>query len=251
MTAVIYLLTGAALIPQGWAAHADGPALAGAAVQAVSSVRSESGVRSDSTVWAGVALVEPSVRAAIAERWEVEPSDLVLEWGRARSGWTPGPDARVRLRGSGSRGWWVAEVDGADGSTSVRLRAGTPRTVPVAARRMARGTTLTEADLMRVERTVWGPPVPNAPGVRPGWVVRRLLEKGEPLEPPAVTPPDAVVAGSPVHVEWVRGPVALTLPARALGTVAEGEPVYVRTETGERLRGLAVGPGRVRVSPYN
>jgi flagella basal body P-ring formation protein FlgA len=153
----------------------------------------------------------------------------------------------VDLQGTGRNGYWIVRLHEGDEQLAVRVRAASTRLVMVATRPLERGATLREEDVAWEPREVWGPP--EAPSsAEPGWTVRRRVRAGEELSPPRVTPPDAVVSGEPVTVEWVGDAVAITLPGKALGTVPVGESVYVRTDTGERLRGLAVAPGRVRVS---
>lgn len=202
----------------------------------------------DSLDWPGYEVLEPVVVEALTERWQVPAADLVLEWGHVRGEWVPGPDARVELKGTGRGGFWIVSVEEGSESLAVRLRAGTRALTLVAARDLSRGSVLTEEDQVWELREEWGPPAAAPSAVEPGWTIRRVVRAGEVLEPPAVTPPDAVTSGAPVTVEYVTGRVALTLPGTALGTVPVGGTVYVRTETGERLQGQAVGPGRVRVS---
>src|SRR5690606_12211768 len=92
----------------------------------------------------------------------------------------------------------------------------------------------------------WGPPAPRPADVA-GWVARRRIGRGQPLREPAVGPPLAVEAGEPVQVVWRRTGLAVTLPGRALGSAAAGQSVAVRTETGKRMHGTAVGNGVVQV----
>lgn len=202
----------------------------------------------DSTEWAGFDVVEPVVRARLASDWQVAQEELCLDWGAVRGAWVPGPDARVELKGTGRGGYWIVAVEDDAGSAAIRLRAGTRVTTLVAARDLPRGRTLEPGDMTWDEREAWGRPESDGELVEAGWIVRRTVRAGEALAPPRVTPPDAVTTGGPVLVEWVRGAITLTLPGRALGTAPVGGSVRVRTETGERLQGRAVGPGRVRVS---
>ena len=201
----------------------------------------------DSVEWGGFAVVEPRVRAEIADRWDIPAEDLRLDWGAVRQDWEPTRDASVVLQGSGRNGYWIVRLHEGDQQLAIRLRAASTRLVMVAARPLERGATLRREDVAWEHQEVWGPPDARAPA-EPGWTVRRRVRAGETLSPPRVTPPDAVESGAPVTVEWVGDAVAITLPGKALGTVPVGEPVYVRTDTGERLRGTAVAPGRVRVS---
>ena len=202
----------------------------------------------DSTEWSGFEIVEPRVVETLVERWGVDAADLRLEWGVVRNGWTPTDAVEVELQGTGGNGYWIVRLRENDQTLAIRLRAGTSQPTMVAARPLTRGAELQPEDVAWETRDSWGPPT-GLSEVRPGWTVRRNVRLGEVLAPPLVTLPDAVRSGGPVTVEWVKGPVALTLPGTALGTVPVGGSVYVRTETGERLHGTAVAPGRVRVSP--
>jgi flagella basal body P-ring formation protein FlgA len=204
---------------------------------------------SDSPEWEGLAVVEPVVRSELARRWNVDAGQLVLDWGLVRESWVPGREAHIELNGTGRGGYWIVGVEDGDNSLAIRLRAGTQAAERVAARDLPRGHTLSPADWTLVTQPVWGAPRAASAAVEEGWTVRRPIRAGEVLGSPQVGPPDAVRSGSPVTVEYVRGPVVLTLPGTALGTVPVGGAVNVRTETGERLRGEAVAPGRVRVSP--
>lgn len=206
------------------------------------------GTAAHSPEWVGLEVVQPRVEAELAARWGVPVEQLVLEWGLVREEWTPGPDTRVELNGSGRSGYWIVGVEDGRNSAAIRLRAGTMSTERVAIRDLPRGHTLSAADWTVATRQVWGPPRTESAPVQEGWTVRRRIGAGEVLGSPQVAPPDAVTTGTSVIVEYVSGPVVLTLPGTALGTVPIGGTVNVRTETGERLRGTAVSPGRVRVS---
>jgi flagella basal body P-ring formation protein FlgA len=46
---------------------------------------------------------------------------------------------------------------------------------------------------------------------------------------------------------WQRGTVNVTLQGKASGAAELGETIYVRTENGQRLRCVALGPGLVKV----
>jgi len=50
-----------------------------------------------------------------------------------------------------------------------------------------------------------------------------------------------------VRVTWRRGGVTLAMDGTALGAAAVGQRVRVRTETGRRLEGVAVGPALVQI----
>jgi flagella basal body P-ring formation protein FlgA len=78
-------------------------------------------------------------------------------------------------------------------------------------------------------------------------VTRRTIAAGEVLRSPAVEPPTVVNANSPVEVEWVDGNLTLTVEGIAARNASLGERVPVRTESGKRLEGTVVAPGRVRM----
>ena len=188
-----------------------------------------------------------AITAEIAARWGVAPDRVRLEWGAVRGDRAPAPDAAYRLVGSGASGDWVVSFEPPGGpSVAVRLRAGVEVEEPVAARDLERGEVL-GPDAIEVVPTVRGGPPAPRPSPVAGWVARRRIGRGQPLREPAVGPPRAVEAGEPVQVVWRRTGLAVTLPGRALGSAAAGQSVAVRTETGKRMHGTAVGNGVVQV----
>jgi flagella basal body P-ring formation protein FlgA len=194
---------------------------------------------------------ETAVRALLAPHWEVDPAALVLEWGEAAVLAIPGSFAVVELLGSGGKGHWVVAFDdpGPGGTRAqVVLRAGVLVPLPVATRALDRGQVLEAGDIRYETALHWGDPRGREVGAEVGWVARRALLPDEPLERPAVTPPKVVHSGRPVEIVWERGALCVTVLGRAAGTAEVGESVYVRTDTGRRLRGIALGPGRVRIS---
>lgn len=191
--------------------------------------------------------LEAKVRAAIAERWAVDRDRIRLDWGRVRDERLPPADASIRFIGSGAGGAWVVSFEPAAGpALRVRVRAGVEVAVPIAVRDLERETVLRSDDFIYEETVRWGPPE-AVPSARPGWVTRRRVAAGQPLTAPAVAPPAVVEAGATVRAEWRNGTVTLTLPVRALGSAALGEPVAVRTENGRRLDAIATGPGLVEI----
>ncbi|MEQ8329977.1 MAG: flagellar basal body P-ring formation chaperone FlgA [Longimicrobiales bacterium] len=192
--------------------------------------------------------VERRARDEVARRWQTSGDSLVLEWSRVRE--DVAEDSPVDLVGSGAGGHWVARLRTVDGSpVSIRLRAGERRSVPVAARGLSRGQELTPSDVSVTTEVRWGAPEPGGEAVDlEGWVVQRAIASGEALRLPVVRPPLAVVSGRGVEIRWQRGGVGLTASATAAGSAAVGDTVFVRTQSGERLRGVAVAPGIVDVS---
>jgi flagella basal body P-ring formation protein FlgA len=196
------------------------------------------------SVWASA---QAQVRARVAQAWSVAPDAVVLEWGPAGDT-EPAPDAPVELVGSGAGGTWVARVGVAPGAVARRVRAGHRTAEAVAARRLERGSVVAADDIALEERVVWGPPRGDGTTALEGWVAHRVIERGDPLAHPAVRPPLAVASGSPVEVRWQGGAVRLRLAGVAGGSGALGEQIFVRTETGKRLRGTIVAPGVVDVT---
>lgn len=201
----------------------------------------------DSVDWPGLEVVEPRLRAEIAELWAVAPAELVLEFGTVNTPWIPGPEFDVELRGTGRGGWFIAVASDPAGSVSFRLRAGRSVLRTVAARPLTRGEFLAEEDVSLARVAEWGLESAEVPAEVIGWEVKRAIPQGDVLSPPSVAPPAAVVSGGPVEIELRHGAVSITLSGSGLGTVPVGEEVFVRTSTGERLRGVATAPGRVVV----
>ncbi len=192
--------------------------------------------------------LETMAKELIAARWRVDGSGLVVEWG-AYSGDEPDPGAGVELMGSGSGGYWVVRFKlKSGGLASVRARAGLLTRQPVASQRLQRGQVLTHEDMAVSTKVVWGAPRPSGPAPSEGWITQRVITAGERLRIPAVRPPMAVVTGSVVELIWDKGAIGLRLPGTAAGSAALGDMVFVRTESGRRLRGVAVAPGTVNVT---
>jgi flagella basal body P-ring formation protein FlgA len=196
------------------------------------------------------ATVEAHVRDGLAERWRVEATRLDLAWGRTDAALRE--DTEVALSGAGREGW-VAVTLTAPGRAPqvVRVRAGVKQRVSVAAHDLVSGTRVTADDIAWQERTVWGPPQDGRPGpgeVETGWLVRRALGAGEPLAWPAVAPPLAVEAGTPVTLVWSQGGVRVSRPGIAVNGAAKGGWVQVRVDgRADRFVGQAIGAGEVRL----
>ena len=190
------------------------------------------------------------MRALVARRWAVDGADLVLDFGTATAGDVPAGALSLELLGSGGEGHWIvrAASDGG-GQSTLHVRAGMQTRVRVAARALSRGQTLSEADMADAMEVRWGEPLPAGTEAAQGWVVKRMLRRGEPLRSPSVQPPLAVASGRPVDIVWQRSGVAIKLRGRALGSAPLGKEIYVRTESGERLRGVVRAPGVVDVTP--
>ena len=122
---------------------------------------------------------------------------------------------------------------------------GVERSVPVATRVLARGVTLSPADY-QVTVAVVRTALRTATAADSGWVTRRPIAAGEPLVEPAVGPPALVTAGQPVHFVAEAGGVHLSVRGTAATTGALGDRIWVRMDSGRRLRGLVTAPGIVR-----
>jgi flagellar basal body P-ring formation protein FlgA len=121
-------------------------------------------------------------------------------------------------------------------------------TVPVAARALPRGAVLAPQDILYPPSSDVAPAAASTvSAVSPGWVTRRTIAEGEPLRPPAVSPPALVAVGAPVQLVWRDGPVELRLAGRALNAAAAGERVTVQVDGKRRFEGVAVAAGVVRL----
>lgn len=193
---------------------------------------------------------DQAVTSLVAEKWGVEEDRVILDWGSAPIHDIPDAFSGVDLIGSGRHGHLVVSFkagDPGDRGFQILVRAGVRILEPVASRSLDRGATLEFGDV-HLEPTVhWGEPVSKGPKVELGWVAQRTIRSGEPLARPAVAPPKVVESGKPVQILWKRGGVAVTLAGKASGTAELGQRVYVRTENGQRLLGIARGPGRVEI----
>lgn len=202
---------------------------------------------------AGAAPVTPGLQARVAEAvarsWGVDTAGLVLSWG---SGSLVGvPDSTdFRLLGGGQGGWFAVMVEPANrASLGIRLRAGVTTVQLVAARALASGQRLEAPDIRAEPQVHWGPPASPAPAVVAGWVARRRLVPGTPLDATHVGPAPAVTAGQPVRVHWNVGSVSVALEGVALHDAALGAPLRVRTT---RKRGVVqatvTAPGEARMN---
>ncbi len=207
-------------------------------------------VEPDSTPWPKHPEIGRRVRTMIGDRWGV-PAELVsVHWGRPAGDYAPTPETLVFLSGSGGGGYWFVELTDPKRaeSTRLRVRAAVETKIAVAARPVARIDVLTEGDIARQSSRHWGDPRNAAPvAVAPGWIAHRALQEGDALAPPSVRPPDLVRSGSPIRIDWVRGGLRLTVGGRALRNAGRGEEIYVRTDTGQRVKGVVTGPGRVEL----
>lgn len=112
--------------------------------------------------------------------------------------------------------------------------------VPVAARDLPRGATLTAEDVV-------GGAVGGGEKGPAGWVTRRVIAAGEALREPAIMRPNLVAAGEVVQLVWRHGSIELRLVGRAMGSAAQGERVQVRVDSRRRFAGVVIDRGLVRI----
>lgn len=209
----------------------------------------ESPATPDSTpAWRPAPEVVAGVRRRVASRWAVPQEALRLEWGAPRDGQLPEGYTGAELLGSGRGGHWLVSFyrpDAPGRARSVTLRAGVVVRQKVARGGLERGQTLEASHIEERTRIHWGRPREFGETARVGWVAQRRIRPGEALAPPALRPPDLVVSGRPVRILWARNGVKVRMEGRAAGSGAMGEEVFVRTGTGERLRGVVRGPDTV------
>ena len=186
------------------------------------------------------------VTGALAARWSVPAADVVLDAARAAGAAALAPDTPIRLDGRDRDGWLVLLASPAEGPARMwPVRAGVRTRVPVAARDLATGSRLENADIRDQTIVRWGMPARvDEPAAAPGWEVRRAIAAGEPLTRPAVAPPPLVTAGGPVTLEWVHEGVRITIGGVALHAARAHENVRVRLDGGRETRIARVsGPG--------
>lgn len=138
----------------------------------------------------------------------------------------------------------IPHRDGLSAQLATGVAGGDRQTAPVAARRLPRGTVLSESDILVARVATRGTPG-HAAGARPGWVTRRVVQLGERLVPPAVVPAPLVSAGQLVRYVVARDGVSLTISGRALTSGGLGDRVTVRLGANRHLHGIVTGAGRV------
>ncbi|MGQ0766196.1 MAG: flagellar basal body P-ring formation chaperone FlgA [Gemmatimonadota bacterium] len=178
------------------------------------------------------------VRALLAERLAVRPEAIVF--GRA-----PVSPAGWQFCGlDEDRGLWTVRFcDGSGADTVLQTRVGVAKMVPVAARRLPRGTVLTESDISVARVVDWDSHRPSDPLEVKGWVTRRIIRQGERLREPALTPAPAVRAGDTVLL-LAGGPgFRLSITGTATADARPGRAIAIRLGTGRVVTGTVVGPG--------
>lgn len=193
--------------------------------------------------------VAERVRVAIASAWRVAPTGLVLVWGPIASAVEFPDTAGFRLLGTGRDGRFVVVIR-AQGARdiAVTLRAGRHDSVWVAARPLPAGAIIMAEDVKRVPEPVWGPPS-SALDSPIGLEVRRTLAVGDRVMAPAVAAPMVIAPGDAVEFVWDGGPIRVSRGAIAQTRARRGETVWASSSAGERIQGVALGPGRARLVP--
>ena len=187
------------------------------------------------------------VQAAVAEQWQLAPSAVQLAWGALPAWRASDLEAPLRLGPIGRDGWLVVTLEPSGAAPrAVRVRAGAAAPLPVAARALTAGVTLTDADIRWESPVQWGPPEATASLVDVGWEVRRTLRAGDALRGVAVAAPSGVASGAPLRIVWARNGVEIEMDAVALTAARVGEKVQARTTTG-RVMARMTAPGIARI----
>ena len=127
--------------------------------------------------------------------------------------------------------------------------------IAVAAHDLPRGTVLSAADISWTDdsaavasgRMFTRSTTGKVSAVTPGWVTRRLIRAGEPLDEPGVSRPDLVTTGDPVDVVYRDEGIMIKLHGVAVGSGAQGDEVYVKLDTRRRLRGVIESANTIRI----
>jgi flagella basal body P-ring formation protein FlgA len=190
------------------------------------------------------------VTGTIARQWNEDSTQLQLEWGRVPSTATFPATTDIHLVGRGDGGWFVVVfTPGAASPFAVRVRAGAPDSVLLAARTIEAGRPLAAEDLHPLPRIRWGPPAdPTTARIGVGWVTRHALMAGTEVTDGSVMPPPLVHVGDPVRLEWRRGAVLITLDGTSLDAGGAGQTVRVHVGQNRGAKsGTVLATGTVRL----
>ncbi|HEY3934499.1 MAG TPA: flagellar basal body P-ring formation chaperone FlgA [Gemmatimonadales bacterium] len=188
------------------------------------------------------------VRAAVAERWHVDSSQLQLQWERLPTDSNGIFDAPLRITGQGTDGWLIAVLEPPRGmARAVRFRAGVLRSLAVAAHPLRAGQTIGADDLEMHDEVVWSINAPLVATPAAGWEIRRDIAAGAILTSAVVVPPRVIAAGDAVVFTWVSNGLRIEREARAESSARVGEAVQGRAGSA-RLTGTATGPGTARLA---
>jgi flagella basal body P-ring formation protein FlgA len=198
-------------------------------------------------------VVVDSLVARITHAWGIAPrSNWCAEWSVVR-GDSTALSAAAEISGSDRAGIYTVIVRREKFAAPVlvgRLRVGYERAEPVTAHAIARGTILTDADVLLQHTLTWGAPdseLPVALASIIGAEARRTLRDGEPIRAIDVASAPVVFAGDTVTAEIIRDGVRLALVGTALHNASLGARVAIRLNRGRRFAGIATGRNTVRL----
>lgn len=177
------------------------------------------------------------LRALLAGRLSTSPESIVFESTPIVPGGMRPCDV---VEEPGTNGLWTVRF--CDG-TVLQTRVGVTRMVPVATRRLPRGTVLSESDISVARVVDWSAHrTADLPSVS-GWITRRIIHPGERLREPALAPAPAVKAGDTVLL-LAGGPgFRLSITGTATADGAPGRTLAVRLGAGRVVSGTVLGPG--------
>lgn len=195
--------------------------------------------------------IEVRVAEVIAAVWKVAPKDIELRWGGARDATDLPAHTEFRVVGNGLDGWFAVVFECLERPAfAARIRVGVIEQVPVAARGLEPGRTLTTQDIAFESVVRWSPP-PTEPEARaePGWQVQKFIARGEAIVGPLAAPAAVVHRGERVKLTWKRGVVTVAMDGVALHDAPSGYLVNVRLK-GDRgtSRGIVTGPGQASLT---
>ncbi len=198
-------------------------------------------------------VVVDSLVARITHTWGVPPrGGWCAEWSVVR-GDSNALHGLAEVSGSERSGMYTVTVRRARFGAPVllgRLRVGYQKEAPVAARAIARGALVGEADVLLQHSLAWGVPDTSASLTLAsivGTESRRVLRDGEPIRAIDVVSAPVVFAGDSVKAEFIRDGVRLALVGTALHNASLGARVAIRLDRGRRFAGIATGRNTVRL----
>jgi len=196
--------------------------------------------------------MEMRVATIVADQWQVDPHQLILEWGRVRDGVTMAPDTPLEVRGRATgTNFTVVFSPLSSPPFAVGVRVGRRVAVPLTTRPLPVGHVITEGDVKWGEWVMWNDQVHDAPVDRLplGWRLRTSLAAGQPVRSPAASAPPLVSAGANVEVVWHKRLVMVRLNGVAMHDAYAGQQVRVRLDQGRgNIRGLVMANGQVELS---
>lgn len=191
--------------------------------------------------------IELALRSRLATEWGVEPSKLVLDYGRLPDSMTNVSMADLRYSNRGGR--LLITLESQDGKrTTSTGRAGVLVRVPVANRLMRPGDTLDPGAFRWEEETAWGPPVARSDTATSGYLVRGRIVAGQRITSTLAIRPPAIRAGSGITLQWSNASILVEMDGLALGTGYIGDTIPVRRRgVGERVYATIIGSGTAQL----